>query len=237
MDVFWWTISGIAAGCILVSALVLYFGWRGAVLGIAVFALWLLAVKRLDLPGPAPILLLLVFLGIAYFAEIRWRLKDFHRLADVLGASWRRGGDSVLGVIEGTFNGRKFKMDFVEKGQGRYAENWLEVTIACTPAGSDSNRPADDVRQAASKGVTHDWNSVASAVDAAKYRLYGERRLLQPQGIRLLHAGKLAPSGFGLTWSCAGYIDYARLPAILQCLDAIAGEVEKDRSGPNQTPS
>lgn len=218
MDEIGWTLLGIAAGSIVASALVLYLGLRAAVLAVAGFALWLLAVKRLDLPGPVPILLLLILAGIGLFAEMRWRLKAFHRLADVLGASWREGGDSVLGAIEGMFNGRKFKMDFVKKGKGRYAENWLEVTIACTPAGS-GNRPAD------------------YECDAAKDRLYGERRLLQPQGIRLLHAGKLAPGGYGLVWSRAGYINFARLPAILQCLDAIAGAVEKDRSGPNQTPS
>lgn len=223
MDIDGRAIMGIVFGSVFVAALVLYLGWRGAVLGVGAFAVWLLAVKRLDLPGPAPILLLLILMGIAYFAEMRGRRKAFHRLADVLGASWRRGGDSVLGAIEGMFNGRKFKMDFAEKGQGRYAENWLEVTIACTPAGSE--------------GLTQDRDSVAQAVDAAKYRLYGEWRFLQPQVIRLLHAGKLAPGGYGLAWSCAGYINYARLPAILQCLDAIAGAVEKDRSGPNQTPS
>jgi hypothetical protein len=216
-------IIGIVFGSVFVAALVLYLGWRAAVLGVAAFAVWLLAVKRLDLPSPAPILLLLTFWVIGYFAEMRWRLKAFQRLADVLGASWGRGGGSVLGAIEGTFNGRKFKLDFVEKGEGRYAEKWLEATIACAPAGSE--------------GLAEGRDGIAQAVDAAKYRLYGERRLLQPQGIRLLHAGKLAPGGCGLAWSCAGYINYARLPALLQCLDAIAGAVEQGRSGPNQAPS
>ncbi len=231
MDINPLAIIGIVFGLVFVGALVLYLGWRGAVLGIATFAVWLLALKRLDLSGPAPIFLLLILMGIAYFAEIRWQLKDFHRLADVLGASWRRGGDSALGAIEGMFNGRKFKMDFVRKGQGRYAENWIVVTISCASAGWDFSLPGNSIRVFGSKWLARRRHGNAQANDATKRRLYGELVFLRSRDARLFHQGTLATGGYGLEWTCNGHIHFSSLRATLRCLDEIAGELEKSPTG------
>ena len=208
------TVFGIVFGSAFAAALVLYFGWRGAMLGITAFALWLMAITRADLPHYAPLLLLAVLFGSAYFVEMHWRRKAFRRVAEALGAAWRPGGIFGLGSIEGTFSGRSFKMHYVKKGEGRYSEHWLVVTIACAPAGSDTGH----------------------ALDTAKSRLYGELGLRHPRGTRLFHAGRLTPGGYGIEWACAGHIDFGALPATLRCLDEIAGELEKGRTGLLQDP-
>lgn len=236
MDLDWWVLFGVTAIGIVASALYLYFGLRGTMLALGVFAAFVASTKLADLRGPVPMLLLVFLMAAAYIVEMRARLTAFHALADALGANWRSGGDSVLGVIEGTFNGRKFRMDHEERGEGRSSENWLQVTVACTAAGS----PTDYVLHARAEGfvqVPADQERFAQAVEAAKQRLYGERRLLEPLAIRMLHAGKLGPGGHGILWSNAGYINFERLPAILECLDAIAGAIEKDAGDANRATS
>jgi len=224
-------IIGMVLGLAVAGALVLYFGWRATILSLAAFALWLRAIAQVDFPRYWALPLLVILSGIVYFAEMIWRRKAFRNLAEILGASWQPHGYWDPGSIAGRFNGRNFKINFFLKGEGRYSEKWIAVTIACASAGWNFSLPGDSLRVFGSTWLARRRDSNAQANDAAKRRLYGELAFLRSRDARLFHEGTLATGGFGLEWTCGSHIGFNRLPATLRCLDEIAGEVENGPAG------